>query len=103
MEKNTKILLGLGAVIAAYIILKPKKTIVITDDVKATQSEAEKVLKTLNERGVDKGMIVPNPITKEEINAYYDMINQRRKELGIPPDFIDNSEECKRNPYMCKM
>ena len=26
MEKNTKILLGLGAVIAAYLILKPKKT-----------------------------------------------------------------------------
>jgi hypothetical protein len=25
MEKNTKILLGIGAVIAAYLILKPKK------------------------------------------------------------------------------
>ena len=25
MEKNTKILLGVGAVIAAYLILKPKK------------------------------------------------------------------------------
>jgi hypothetical protein len=25
MEKNTKILIGLGAVIAAYLILKPKK------------------------------------------------------------------------------
>jgi hypothetical protein len=30
MEKNTKILLGLGAVIAAYLILKPKKASVIT-------------------------------------------------------------------------
>jgi UDP-N-acetylmuramyl pentapeptide synthase len=28
MEKNTKILLGLGAVIAAYLILKPKKAVV---------------------------------------------------------------------------
>jgi hypothetical protein len=27
MEKNTKILLGLGAVIAAYLILKPKKAV----------------------------------------------------------------------------
>jgi len=27
MEKNTKILLGVGAVIAAYLILKPKKII----------------------------------------------------------------------------
>jgi hypothetical protein len=25
MEKNTKILLGVGAIIAAYLILKPKK------------------------------------------------------------------------------
>jgi hypothetical protein len=30
MEKNTKILLGLGAVIAAYLILKPKKAIAQT-------------------------------------------------------------------------
>jgi hypothetical protein len=28
MEKNTKILLGIGAVIAAYLILKPKKEVV---------------------------------------------------------------------------
>ena len=27
MEKNTKILLGVGAVIAAYLILKPKKAV----------------------------------------------------------------------------
>jgi hypothetical protein len=31
MEKQTKILLGLGAVIAAYIILKPKKAVAQTD------------------------------------------------------------------------
>ena len=28
MEKNTKILLGIGAAIAAYLILKPKKDVV---------------------------------------------------------------------------
>jgi hypothetical protein len=27
MDKNTKILLGVGAVIAAYLILKPKKAV----------------------------------------------------------------------------
>ena len=31
MEKNTKILLGVGAVIAAYLILKPKKVAAQTD------------------------------------------------------------------------
>jgi len=30
MEKQTKILLGLGAIIAAYLILKPKKTMAQT-------------------------------------------------------------------------
>ena len=30
MKKNTKILLGLGAVIAAYLILKPKKVLTQT-------------------------------------------------------------------------
>jgi len=30
MEKNTKILLGLGAIIAAYLILKPKKAMAET-------------------------------------------------------------------------
>jgi hypothetical protein len=30
MEKNTKILLGVGAVIAAYLILKPKKAVTST-------------------------------------------------------------------------
>jgi hypothetical protein len=34
MEKNTKILLGLGAVIAAYLILKPKKATVNTPNTK---------------------------------------------------------------------
>jgi len=32
MEKQTKILLGLGAVIAAYLILKPKKVDTSTQD-----------------------------------------------------------------------
>ena len=37
MEKNTKILLGIGAAIAAYLILKPKKAVsqTIVSDVKS--------------------------------------------------------------------
>lgn len=34
MEKQTKILIGLGAVIAAYLILKPKKVSEITKELK---------------------------------------------------------------------
>jgi hypothetical protein len=39
MDKNTKILLGVGAVIAAYLILKPKKAIGQTDVVNNTSTE----------------------------------------------------------------
>jgi len=37
MEKNTKILIGVGAVIAAYLILKPKKA--VTSGVAVVPSE----------------------------------------------------------------
>ena len=46
MEKNTKILLGLGAVIAAYLILKPKKatqTDVVTSTKKLDIESLERV------------------------------------------------------------
>ena len=60
------------------------------------------VLKTLTDRGVDRGMGQVKPITPEEIHAYYDMMRRREEELGIPPDFIDNSDEC-RIYGICKM
>ena len=41
MEKNTKILLGVGAVIAAYLILKPKKANAKTSVVASTLDEIE--------------------------------------------------------------
>lgn len=41
MEKNTKILLGLGAVIAAYLILKPKKATAQTNDNSIVEDEVE--------------------------------------------------------------
>ena len=43
MEKNTKILLGVGAVIAAYLILKPKKEVkstTISEDTNVPNQEA---------------------------------------------------------------
>jgi hypothetical protein len=51
MEKNTKILLGLGAIIAAYLILKPKKvaetkpnSIVEVETLKLQEELAEKLI-----------------------------------------------------------
>jgi hypothetical protein len=43
MEKNTKILLGLGAVIAAYLILKPKKATGQSDPRKAQPEEKDSI------------------------------------------------------------
>ena len=43
MEKNTKILLGLGAVIAAYLILKPKKAAGQSDPRKAQSEEKDSI------------------------------------------------------------
>jgi len=50
MEKNTKILLGLGAVIAAYLILKRKKAIGQTAEVSTPNQVKTKdcVVKTYN-------------------------------------------------------
>jgi hypothetical protein len=45
MEKQTKILLGVGAVIAAYLILKPKKVVAQTAVVIGTNT-SDKVIKT---------------------------------------------------------
>jgi hypothetical protein len=41
MEKQTKILLGVGAVIAAYLILKPKKAVAQTNDNSIVEGEVE--------------------------------------------------------------
>jgi hypothetical protein len=48
MEKNTKILLGVGAVIAAYLILKPKKVVaqteVVTQNTKKVCPEGQELV-----------------------------------------------------------
>jgi hypothetical protein len=41
MEKQTKILLGVGAVIAAYLILKPKKAVAQTNDNSIVEGDVE--------------------------------------------------------------
>jgi hypothetical protein len=41
MEKNTKILLGVGAVIAVYLILKPKKAVAQTNDNSIVEGDVE--------------------------------------------------------------
>lgn len=56
MEKNTKILLGVGAVIAAYLIFKPKK-------VSATES-----IPPSSEMGDTVGSIKKH---YEDLNAYF--------------------------------
>ena len=49
MEKQTKILLGVGAVIAAYLILKPKKAMAQTDNTKNnTEKTKDCVVETYN-------------------------------------------------------
>jgi hypothetical protein len=49
MEKQTKILLGLGAVIAAYLILKPKKdsaqTSVVTQNTKKVCPKGQELVR----------------------------------------------------------
>ena len=51
MEKNTKILLGVGAVIAAYLILKPKKAVAQTNDNSIVEGDVEtKLQKELAEK-----------------------------------------------------
>jgi hypothetical protein len=55
MEKNTKILLGVGAVIAAYLILKPKKAAAQTSVVasKLDGIELKKVLEELKKQQLE--------------------------------------------------
>jgi hypothetical protein len=78
MEKNTKILLGLGAVIAAYLILKPKKAAAQTSVVASTLDEIElkKVIEQVKNEVID--VVTPDtdkknlePDTKLCVLKYY--------------------------------
>jgi hypothetical protein len=78
MEKQTKILLGVGAVIAAYLILKPKKVAAQTDVVENVK----------NNGGYDGSGINP-----------YGMYSRT-------PDYVRTPQEieaCNQDPFNCKM
>jgi hypothetical protein len=83
MEKNTKILIGVGAVIAAYLILKPKKAI--------AQNGLVSLKKSPNDGSViidnNDDIYIPKPYmptvresTPEEWNRYYDIMYRKRQE-----------------------
>jgi hypothetical protein len=86
MDKNTKILLGVGAVIAAYLILKPKKVIAQTDLVSLKKSPNDgSVIIDNNDDYIPKRPYMPTVIesTPEEEKRYYDtlaLIMKRKRE-----------------------
>ena len=94
MEKQTKILLGLGAVIAAYLILKPKKA---ANSYVPSKMELE--AQTLNNREVDKGMGQVRESTPEEEKRYYDIMKQLR-ESKLMKSFDPNCV-CVQAPCNC--
>ena len=82
MEKQTKILLGVGAVIAAYLILKPKKAIAQTGLVSLKKSPNDgSVIIDNNDDYIPKR---PKPTvresTPEEEKRYYDIMYRKRQE-----------------------
>jgi hypothetical protein len=88
MEKNTKILLGVGAVIAAYLILKPKEAIAQTGLVslkKLPTSNDGSVIIDNNDDYIPKSPYMPQvrESTPEEEKRYYDtlaLIMKRKRE-----------------------
>jgi len=78
MEKQTKILLGVGAVIAAYLILKPKKAMAQTTLVSLKKPPTPNDGSSNEYDYIPKRPYMPRAIesTEEELNAYY----QRRME-----------------------
>lgn len=116
MDKQTKILIGIGAAIAAYLILKPKKAVVQNIKVPSTPQgvKGESVLSKewteyFKNRISPTNGVCPQGYVKEEIFCITTPCPEgkcrlaTREELGIPPDYVDNSEECKKNPYACKI
>jgi hypothetical protein len=83
MEKNTKILLGLGAVIAAYLILKPKKATAQTDlvSLKKSPNDGSVIIDNNDDIYIPKPyMPTVRESTPEEWNRYYDIMYRKRQE-----------------------
>jgi hypothetical protein len=67
MEKNTKILIGVGAVIAAYLILKPKKAAAQTDLVSLKKSPNDgSVIIDNNDGYIPKSPYMPEVIIQQD-------------------------------------
>jgi hypothetical protein len=85
MEKNTKILLGVGAVIAAYLILKPKKVMAQTDLVslkKSPTSDDVSVIIDNNDGYIPKSPYIPEVIIQQDKDIELQILSllQRRRE-----------------------
>jgi len=83
MEKQTKILLGLGAAIALYLILKPKKAVAQTDLVSLKKSPNDgSVIIDNNDDYIPKSPYMPivRESTPEEMKRYYDIMYRKRQE-----------------------
>jgi hypothetical protein len=67
MEKQTKILLGLGAIIAAYLILKPKKAVAQTELVSLKKSPNDgSVIIDNNDGYIPKSPYMPEVIIQQD-------------------------------------
>jgi hypothetical protein len=86
MEKQTKILLGLGAVIAAYLILKPKKVVaqteVVTQNTKKVCPEGQELVSMtcIKAPCPDVCMPIQKPETEEE---YQIRLNKEIEKLKL--------------------
>ena len=87
MEKQTKILLGVGAAIALYLILKPKKVIDTTQlGVPADSPIVDHPITPNPLVLTDKVKTDVEPITKDCVQVGYDCTNKTYNTIQIPLD-----------------
>jgi hypothetical protein len=96
MEKNTKILLGVGVIIAAYLILKPKKAIAQTGLVSLKKSPNDgSVIIDNNEDYIPKRPYMPTvrESTPEEEKRFYDIMYRKGVDLRALMSGISGSNQ----------
>jgi hypothetical protein len=105
MERQTKILLGLGAIIAAYLILKPKKAAARTGVVTSSGIQETQLI-----------LVDHDPGWNEDLSKIFENVknNGGYDGSGInpygmysrTPDYIMTPQEmeaCNKDPRNCKM
>jgi len=82
MEKQTKILLGVGAIIAAYLILKPKKAVAQTELVSLKKSPTPNDGSSNEYDYIPESPYMPQVTesTPEEWIRYYEFKKRKREE-----------------------